>query len=99
MLEWLKMPEAPVRPACAHLDDVVGVLHCLPRPGAGLAPNRQDACSAYHQVQRVHHQREDDEAARILDARLQASAADVCSLYSHLAHASVHELTRLPNPL
>ena len=71
------MLEAPLKPACTHLDDIIGVFHCLPGPGAGLAPHRHDACSADNEVQRVHHQREDDEAARILNARLRAIAGDV----------------------
>ena len=94
------MLEAPIEPAWTHLDDIIGVFDCLPMPGAGLAPYGHDACSADHQVQRVHHQREDNEAARILDARLLASAGDWNDLCAHVAcqfNHNVREQERLPN--
>ena len=50
----------------------------------------------------MHHQRKDDEAARILDARLHAIAKDECRLYANLAHAVIYDVkaqTRLLNPL
>ena len=95
-----KMPEAPVKPACTHLDDIIGVFHGLPRPGVGLAPYRHDACSADDQVQCVHHQREDDEAARILDARLLASAGDdLCARVVHQSSTISGEQERVWNPV
>mmetsp|Transcript_25532 Transcript_25532/g.55490 ORF Transcript_25532/g.55490 Transcript_25532/m.55490 type:complete len:581 (-) Transcript_25532:808-2550(-) len=59
----------------ALLHDGVGVLHRLLGARGGGAPHREDARGGHHQVQRVHHQREQDQAQRVVEAGLLDEAA------------------------